>query len=78
MEYARQGRRCEPSPESRRGPADWAKLVRKLRWIGLEDEARCLQLAMRTVTSEEKCGLFPGPPGADRVEPGRRRGSPVS
>ena len=40
-----------------------------MRWIGLEDEARCLQLAMRTVTSEEKCSLFPGPLCVDRVEP---------
>jgi hypothetical protein len=70
MEYAWQGRKCEPSPEGRRGPADWAKLVRKLRWIGLEDEARCLQLAMLTVTSEEKFSLFPAPPGADRAERG--------
>jgi hypothetical protein len=33
-------------------PHDLWKLVRKLRWIGLEDEARRLQLAMRGVSPE--------------------------
>jgi hypothetical protein len=72
MQCARQSRKCEAPPESRQGPADWVKLVRKLRWIGLEDEARRLQLALRTVTSEEKCSLFPEPLCVDRVEPGPR------
>ena len=26
-------------------PQDWAKLIRKLRWLGMEDEARRLQTA---------------------------------
>jgi hypothetical protein len=26
---------------------EWAKLIRKLRWIGLDDEARRLELAVR-------------------------------
>jgi hypothetical protein len=33
---------------------EWAKLVRKLRWIGLEDEARRLELALSTVPAEER------------------------
>jgi hypothetical protein len=33
-------------------PHDLWKLVRKLRWIGLEDEARRLQLAMSSVSGE--------------------------
>jgi hypothetical protein len=32
----------------------WAKLIRKLRWIGLEDEARRLELAVRTLPAEER------------------------
>ena len=31
------------SPEGRLGPAEWAKLIRKLRWIGMEEEAQKLQ-----------------------------------
>jgi hypothetical protein len=27
-------------------PQDWGKLIRKLRWIGMEDEARRLQMAV--------------------------------
>lgn len=28
---------------------DWTKLIRKLRWIGMEEEANRLQEAVRTV-----------------------------
>jgi hypothetical protein len=39
-----------------------AKLIRKLRWIGLEDEARRLELAVSTLPPEEtncaSAGLF--------------------
>jgi hypothetical protein len=30
-------------------PNDWSKLIRKLRWIGLEEEAHRLQLAVRSL-----------------------------
>lgn len=30
-------------------PNDWTKLIRKLRWIGMEEEANRLQEAVRTV-----------------------------
>ena len=33
---------------------EWAKLIRKLRWIGLEDEAQQLQRALRTLPVEER------------------------
>jgi hypothetical protein len=33
---------------------EWTKLIRKLRWIGLEDEARRLELAVRTLPAEER------------------------
>jgi hypothetical protein len=35
-------------------PHDWARLIRKLRWIGLEDEAKCLELAVSTLPPEER------------------------
>jgi hypothetical protein len=47
------------SPEGRLGPAEWAKLIRKLRWIGLEDETRCLQLATRAAVLEDSAALPP-------------------
>jgi len=33
---------------------EWAKLIRKLRWIGLEDEARRLEQAVSTVPPEQR------------------------
>ena len=38
---------AEPSGE-------WAKLIRKLRWIGLEDEAQRLQHALNALSSEQR------------------------
>ena len=35
-------------------PNELAKLIRKLRWMGLDDEARRLQLVMRTLPVEER------------------------
>lgn len=34
---------------------DWNRLLRKLRWIGLDDEARRLELALSTLPAEERC-----------------------
>jgi hypothetical protein len=39
---------------SRRSSLEWARLICKLRWIGLEEEARRLQLAVSTLPSEER------------------------
>lgn len=33
---------------------DWTKLIRKLRWIGMEAEANRLQEAVRTVPPEQR------------------------
>src|SRR5262245_36164632 len=33
---------------------DWARLIRKLRWIGLDDEARRLGQAVSTLPPEER------------------------
>jgi hypothetical protein len=32
----------------------WARLIRKLRWIGLEDQALRLELAVRTLPPKEE------------------------
>jgi hypothetical protein len=40
---------------------EMAKLIRKLRWIGLEDEARNLQRAARSLSPEERGTVLAGP-----------------
>jgi hypothetical protein len=35
-------------------PDDWAKLIRKLRWIGQEDDANRLQQAVRRLQPETR------------------------
>jgi len=46
-------------------PHDWAKLIRKLRWIGLEDEARRLELAVSTLPPENRDSVSAGPFNTD-------------
>jgi hypothetical protein len=46
-------------------PHDWARLILKLRWIGLEDEAKRLESAVATLRPEERCGTPCGPPSTD-------------
>jgi hypothetical protein len=48
-----------------RHPREWARLIRKLRWIGLDDEARRLELAISTVPSEERGSVLAGPVNTD-------------
>ena len=43
---------------------EWAKLIRKLRWIGMEGEARRLELALSTLPAEERA-VSAEPPGTD-------------
>jgi hypothetical protein len=40
---------------------EWLRLIRKLRWIGLEEEARRLELAISTVPSEQRGSVLAGP-----------------
>jgi hypothetical protein len=54
-----------PQHEVQRAPGDWARLIRKLRWIGLEDEARSLQLAVSTLPVEERGSVSVGPFSTD-------------
>ena len=44
---------------------DLTRLIRKLRWIGLEEEARCLQEAARAVPADEREAVLNGPPSTD-------------
>ena len=44
---------------------EWAKLTRKLRWIGLEDEARRLEQAVSTLPAVENDCVSAGPLRAD-------------
>jgi len=44
---------------------DMAKLIRKLRWIGLEDEARTLQAAVSTLPPEKRGTVSAGPFSTD-------------
>ncbi len=43
----------------------YAKLILKLRWIGLEDEARRLQQALRTLPPEDRATVSMGPFSTD-------------
>ncbi len=43
---------------------EWAKLIRKLRWIGMEGEARQLELALSTLPAEERA-VSAEPPSTD-------------
>lgn len=46
-------------------PRDWAKLIRKLRWIGLQEEAQRLEQAMSTLPPEERGTVSVGPFSTD-------------
>jgi hypothetical protein len=41
------------------------RLICKLRWIGFEEEARCLELAISTVPPEERGSVLAGPLSTD-------------
>jgi hypothetical protein len=58
-------RETHARPPAQSSPGEWAKLIRKLRWIGLEDEARSLQLAVSTLPAEERGSVCAGPNGTD-------------
>jgi hypothetical protein len=44
---------------------EWARLIRKLRWIGLEEEAHRLELAVSTLPEEERGSVLAGPVSTD-------------
>ena len=46
-------------------PQDWARLIRKLRWIGLEEEAERLEFAVNTLPPEKRGSVSCGPFNTD-------------
>jgi hypothetical protein len=62
MERARQR---DAGSIDRQSPHEWGKLIRKLRWIGLDDEARRLELAVSTLPPEERGTVSVGPFSTD-------------
>ena len=52
---------------TQRSSWEWAKLIRKLRWIGLEDEARRLERAVSTLPPEERGCVSAGPSAPTRA-----------
>jgi hypothetical protein len=46
-------------------PQDWARLIRKLRWIGLIEEGRRLEDAVRTIAQAERSEVEFEPSGTD-------------
>jgi hypothetical protein len=55
----------ETPSSDQQGSRDWAKLIVKLRWIGLEDEARHLERALSALPSEERGTVAVGPFSTD-------------
>jgi hypothetical protein len=60
MEQSQEGRLLEMSDRW-----EWVKLIRKLRWIGLEDEARRLELAVSTLPPEQRGTVLNEPSSTD-------------
>jgi hypothetical protein len=48
-----------------RGSRQWAQLILKLRWMGLEDEARRFERALSAIPSEERGTVAVGPFSTD-------------
>ncbi|HEY7662710.1 MAG TPA: hypothetical protein VH934_06270 [Xanthobacteraceae bacterium] len=60
-----QARTNEQEAVGRLPSREWGKLIRKLRWIGLEDDARSLELAVSTLPPEERGSVSVGPFSTD-------------
>ncbi|MGP0094391.1 MAG: hypothetical protein ACLPKB_31265 [Xanthobacteraceae bacterium] len=52
-------------PPEQRGVADLVKRIRKLRWLGMEQEAAKLQLALRGVPPGERGVILTSPRDTD-------------
>ena len=46
-------------------PRDWARLIQKLRWIGLDDEAAQLEGAVSKLPLDQRCELSLCPADTD-------------
>jgi hypothetical protein len=52
-------------PVSKSPPRNWEQLIGKLRWIGLEQEAKRLEAAVSTLPPEERGSVCVGPFSTD-------------
>jgi hypothetical protein len=55
----------EIASEARPLPRDWARLIQKLRWIGLDDEAAKLGWAVSKLPLDQRCELSLCPADTD-------------
>jgi hypothetical protein len=55
----------EIASQARPLPHDWARLIQKLRWIGLDDEAARLEYAVSLLPADQRCELSLGPTDTD-------------
>jgi hypothetical protein len=46
-------------------PRDWARLIKKLRWIGLDEEAARLEWAVGNLPVEQRCEVALDPADTD-------------
>jgi hypothetical protein len=46
-------------------PSEWGQLIQKLRWIGLDEEAKRLESAISQVPPDERRDLFLAPVETD-------------
>jgi hypothetical protein len=66
MESVMERRPFENEEASAARPShDWARLIRKLRWIGLDDEAQRLEQAVSTLPPEQRGCVSAGPFSTD-------------
>lgn len=56
---------CELTFSLGQQPRDWSKLIHKLRWIGMEDEAHHLAMAVCSLPPDERGTVFVGPFSTD-------------
>jgi len=59
----RSKRKNRPDEETSRNSL--TQMIIKLRWIGLEDEAKQLELQARRLPAEQRCGVSCGPFSTD-------------
>jgi hypothetical protein len=57
--------RHKQSVRSNQQAEEWAKLIRKLRWIGMEREAHHLQMAVCRLPPHERFAVLTGPFSTD-------------
>jgi hypothetical protein len=60
-----QGHKQASLPTTQRWSADCTRLIRKLRWIGLDDDAHNLELAMSTLPPEQRASVSAESYGTD-------------